>query len=79
MIHENYLWAHIKKPPFYRSTKITPTYDGWHRVNIYSLVEKKESNRDPVWGMSIVKSFVVREVDSQYMDFHRTTPPEITA
>lgn len=78
MIHPEYIFAHVKKPAFYRFTKVIPTYDGWHRVNIYSQVEKCEPNRDPVWGLSIVKSFVVREVDDQYLDFHPTTPPEDT-
>ena len=76
-IHADYLWSFVRKPSLYRFTKIIPTFDGWHRVNVYAEVLKEVPNRDPVWGLSIVKSFVVREVDGQYMDFHATTPPEI--
>ena len=75
-IHPEYIFAHVKKPPLYRHTKVIPTYDGWHRVNIYADVLKDEPNRDPVWGLSIVQSYVVRDVDQQYLDFHPTTPPE---
>jgi len=76
-IHEEYLWGSVVKPSLYRGMKIVPTHNGWHRVNIYANVLKREPNRDDVWGLSIVKSFVVRDVDDQYLDFHPTTPPEI--
>lgn len=75
-IRESAIFNHVSRPPLYRFTKIIPTYDGWHRVNVYAEVLKEEPNRDPVWGLSIVQSYVVREVDGQYLDFHPTTPPE---
>lgn len=76
-IRESSIWNHVSRPPLYRFTKIIPTHNGWHRVNVYAEVLKEEPNRDPVWGLSIVKSFVVREVDGQYLDFHPTTPAEV--
>lgn len=72
MITNDMLFNHVSTPPLFRGTKIVPTHDGWHRVNVYAEVEKANG----YWGLSIVKSFVVREVDGQYLDFHHTTPPE---
>lgn len=72
MISCDMFFNHVSKPPLYRGTKVIPTYGDWHRVNVYGEVPKANG----CWGLSIVKSFVVREVDGQYLDFHHTTPPE---
>lgn len=70
-IRESDVLAQVPRPTFYRRMTIRPTYDGWHRVNLYASVEKAHA----IWGLGIVASYVVRLVDSQYLDFHPTTPP----
>lgn len=77
-IRESHVLAQVPRPPFYRRMTIKPTYDGWHRVNLYAQVEKTHAKKGSIWALGIVASYVVRWVDGQYLDFHPTTPPSVT-
>lgn len=64
------LFRYVPEPSRFHSVRETNVFGDWWRVNVYQEAEKFPG----VWGLRMAASYMVRVVEEQYLDFHRTTP-----